>query len=205
MRIIFNPLKSTIIALLLIFGILCFSFGAEISLTGTYQGKNIFVQNPFVIDTEEYCTDAVYVNGKLVLTKPQVSAFEIDLSTYPINSSIEIRIVYKDGCGPNIVNPQALKFDTDFKFLICQATPSELKWITERESVPGIYTIERLDDESWISVAEVDSKGNELNNFYKLPARHKEGVNVYRIKFTQAEGLTLYSKEIEFNAVSLNP
>lgn len=189
----------------MILGIFCFSFGAETSLSGTYQGENIFVQNPFLLNTEEYCTNEVYVNGELVISQPKASAFEIDLSSFPMNSHIEIRIVYKDGCGPRIINPQVLQFDSGFKFLICQATASELKWITEKESSSGIYTIERLDDGRWHPIAEIGSKNNSLNNFYKLPADHKAGVNIYRIKFTQAEGATLYSKEIEFNLVALNP
>lgn len=200
LRIILDPLKSVIVALVLIFGILSFGFGAEISLTGTYQGKNIFVQNPFLLEAKEYCTNEVYVNNKLVLSHPRLSAFEIDLSSFSLNSQIEIKIVYKDECGPKIVNPSALKFDTGFKFLICQATESELKWITEKESLSGIYTIERFDDGTWNAIAEINSKGNSINNFYKLPANHKDGVNIYRIKFTQPEGVTLYSKEIEFNA-----
>ncbi len=189
----------------MILGNVCSGYGAEISLSGTYQGKNLFVQNPFSTDTEEYCTNEVYVNGKLTLNQPKASAFEIDLSALSLNSQVEIRIVYKDHCGPKIINPQALKLDSGFKFLVCQATDSELKWITEMEPVSGIYTVERLHDGSWDSVAEIGSKNSEVNNFYKLPATHKNGLNIYRIKFTQAEGISLYSKEIEFNAVGLNP
>ena len=189
----------------MIIGNIFAGFAAEISLSGTYQGKNIFVQNPYLLASEEYCTNEVYLNGKLVLQEPQASAFEIDLSAFSLNTQVEIRIVYKDGCGPKIVNPQALKFETGFKFLICQATESELKWITEKESVSGIYTVERFHEDTWQPLAEVDSKNSSLNNFYKLPAKHQTGVNIYRIKFTQAEGMTLYSREIEFNTASLNP
>jgi hypothetical protein len=34
----------------------------EIVLTGVYQGKNLFVQNPAVGQDKTYCVDEVYVN-----------------------------------------------------------------------------------------------------------------------------------------------
>lgn len=38
-------------------------FAQKIELEGTYQGKNIYVQNPSS-GTESYCTEKVLVNGK---------------------------------------------------------------------------------------------------------------------------------------------
>lgn len=191
-------MKSSILILLLGFVIHFPSEGAEISINGVYQGKNLYVQNPFANDGKEYCTSEVYVNGKLNISNPKVGAFEIDLSFLPINSPVEVKIVYKDGCGPKIVNPQAITLDSDFKFLVCQVTDMELKWITQKESIAGIYSIEKLEGDDWVSIAEVNSKGSVVNNFYKVPAKHEKGKNIYRIKFTQAEGITLYSKEMEY-------
>lgn len=192
-------MKFSILILLLGLVIHLPSKGAEISINGVYQGKNLYVQNPFANDGKEYCTSEVYVNGKLNISSPKVGAFEIDLSFLPINSPVEIKIIYKDGCGPKIVNPQVITFDSDFKFLVCQVTDMELKWITQKESIAGIYSIEKLEGEDWVSIAEVNSKGSVVNNFYKIPAKHQNGKNIYRIKFTQAEGITLYSKEMEYN------
>ena len=192
-------MKSIVLILLLIFTTLFQNLAAEISLRGTYLGKNIYVQNPLTGDGQEYCTNEVYVNDKLVLSTPKVGAFEIDLSNLSLNSPVEIRIIYKDGCGPKIVNPQVVSFDSDFRFLVCQVNETELRWITERESVAGIYTIEKLVGENWNPIAELDSKGSSINNFYKFSTKHGEGTNIYRIKFTQAEGITLYSKEIAYN------
>lgn len=192
-------MKSIVLTVLIVFTTLFPNLAAEISLRGTYLGKNIYVQNPLSGNGDKYCTDEVYVNNQLVITAPKAGAYEIDLSFLSLNSPVEIRIVYKDGCGPQIVNPQVVSIDSDFKFLICQVNESELKWITEKESVPGIYTIEKLEGQNWNPIAEVNSKGSSINNFYKFPTKHDEGINIYRIKFTQAEGITLYSKEIAYN------
>ena len=176
------------------------AWGEEIILTGVYQGKNIYVRNPLSEAKKNYCTEAVYVNEKLVLSHPAASAFEIDLSFLSLNSPVEIKIIYTAGCAPDVLNSQVITPDAHFKFLTLVVDKEMVKWITERESFSGTYFIERLEGNDWVEVGQVSSKGNSDNNFYKIRATHLTGQNMYRIKFTQPEGITLYSREVKYDA-----
>lgn len=182
----------------LLFLVTTVAHGGEISITGKYQGNNLYVQNPFATDRSSYCTERVFVNDKLVLTNPVVSAFEIDLSHLPLGTPISIRIFHKDGCVPMIVNPQAIATDDGFRFLTFIVEGENLKWITTNESGSCHFYIERLEEDSWVEVADIPAKGQPANNFYKLPALHLEGFNTYRIRFVQPEGEVVYSSETTY-------
>lgn len=163
------------------------------------MGKNLYVQNPFAEGNLSFCTEAVYVNGRLVLENPITSAFEIHLEFLPLGSPLEIKIVHKPGCAPEIVNIQEIDNDNQFRFLTLDIDEDVVKWITEKETASGTYVIERLEGEEWVEVAQIAAQGKDANNFYKLPAIHSQGINTYRIKLTQPEGLTLYSREIAYH------
>lgn len=172
--------------------------GGEINISGKYQGKNLYVQNPFASDITAYCTDRVFVNNELILSDLSVSAYEIDLSYLPLDTPIAIRIVHKDGCSPFIVNPQVIAANDGFRFLTFVIESEILKWITTNEPGACHFYIERLEENRWIEVADIPAKGRQANNFYKLPAAHIEGVNTYRIRFVQPEGEIFYSSEASY-------
>ena len=56
------------------------SLFAALSVEGTYQGKNLYVQNPFSGSGVGFCVIAVYVNGDVTTDQVNSSAFEIDFS-----------------------------------------------------------------------------------------------------------------------------
>lgn len=182
-------------SLLSIFGI---SKAEELIISGTYMGKNLYVQNPFSEDKLSFCTQYVYVNEKLVIENPVSSAFEVDLSFLPLNTPLEIRLVHKPGCAPQVVNVHVINYDSRFKFLTLIVDEETVKWITEHESKSGTYFIERFENDEWIEVGNVGTQGKDANNFYKLTTDHKPGANTYRIKLMQPEGLTIYSREVAF-------
>lgn len=74
-------------------------------LEGSYQGKNISVQNPFTEDG--YCTQYVIVNGVQVLdsVETQKSAYEIDLTSLDLNtgSAVKIEIYHNPDCMPKVL------------------------------------------------------------------------------------------------------
>ena len=89
----------------------------EYTVTGEYQGKNIYVQNPLSKDKLNFCTTEVYLNERLDKTSPKTSAYEIDLSHLEIGSPVFIKIVHKEGCKPKIINPQVIRSKSKFQFL----------------------------------------------------------------------------------------
>lgn len=186
------------LTILLLFLITAVAHGGEINITGKYQGDNLYIQNPFAADRISYCTEQVFVNNDLILAHPAVSAFEIDLSYLPVGAPISIRIVHKDDCAPMVVNPQAIVSEDGFRFLTFIIESETLKWITTNEAVSCHFYIERLEEDSWVEVADIPAKGRQTNNFYKLPTTHFEGVNTYRIKFVQPEGGAIYSSESSY-------
>lgn len=82
------------------------SFGQELVLEGTFQGKNVFVQNPYSSDGVGFCVQKVEVNGAEVSSKIDASAFEIDLMALGLKEGdeVSIRIVHKSDCLPKILN-----------------------------------------------------------------------------------------------------
>lgn len=174
--------------------------GGEINISGKYQGKNLYVQNPFASDRIAYCTEDIFVNNKLILSKPAASAFEIDLSYLPLNAPLTIRITHKDDCSPVIVNPQVVEVDDGFRFLAFLIEPEVLKWITTNETSSCHFYVERLEENEWVEIADIPAKGKQTNNFYKLSAAHIEGVNTYRIKLVEPEGEVFYSSEASYES-----
>lgn len=188
-----------ILSFLYLFIIAQFAYGGEIVISGKYQGNNIYIQNPFAANKTEYCTESVFVNNKLILDRPTVSAFEIDLSYLPLNTPVVIKITFKEDCSPQVVNPQVIEVDDAFKFLTLIADAKTVKWITENEPASSHYFIERLEKGEWIEIADIPAKGRQINNFYILPVSLLEGDNIYRIKLVQPEGVALYSDEIQLH------
>ena len=88
-----------------------FSQGGVIIIEGNYQGKNLYVQNPFASGGVGFCVTEVYVNGNLTTDETQSSAFEIDFKPHKltIGDKVEIKIKHKEDCRPKVLNPEVLK------------------------------------------------------------------------------------------------
>ncbi len=175
-------------------------FGGEIVVSGIYQGKNLFVQNPFAGNEQGYCVEDVYINNVKKMSNLKHSAFEIDLSYMEIDDPVTIRITHKDGCIPKIINPQVLRPSTGFQFLTFKATPQGLEWTTSGESSKFIYQVEQFVNSSWLLIKRFEAK-NEGAGVYSLPVTHTSGPNKYRIKVQNSETHQMfYSRTIEYTS-----
>lgn len=87
-----------------------FTGSAVLSIEGSYQGKNLYVQNPEDADGFGYCATKVTVNGNIMPGGTALSAFEIDFSLFnvEIGEPVFIVIEHNDGCKPKILNPEVL-------------------------------------------------------------------------------------------------
>ncbi|PJC62331.1 MAG: hypothetical protein CO022_05125, partial [Flavobacteriales bacterium CG_4_9_14_0_2_um_filter_32_27] len=56
------------------------SYAGVIVLEGHYQGKNLYVQNPFAGSGVGFCTFEVTINGDVTTDEVNSSAFEIDFT-----------------------------------------------------------------------------------------------------------------------------
>lgn len=77
----------------------------EIVIDGKFNGKNIFVSNPFM-DDGTFCTIAIYVNGKKITDNPNSSAYEINLTEmgFKIGDSVKVVIQHHENCIPKILS-----------------------------------------------------------------------------------------------------
>lgn len=79
-----------------------------IILEGTYQGKNLYIQNPLTEDC--FCTRYVTVNGVTLLDSNDVqkTAFEIDLTSLSLDtgSVVKIEIFHHSDCRPKVLYPE---------------------------------------------------------------------------------------------------
>lgn len=172
---------------------------AEMIISGIYQGKDLYVQNPYSPADKNYCTLSVYVNGEERITNPNTSAYRINLSYLNVNENVEIKIVHLNNCVPKILNPDVIKPVGEFKFKTANATRNAISWLTQGELPNGRFIItRRLPEGEWKDIAEVIGKGNILTGSYQVAIEHKGGENYYRIRYESAEGKKYFSPVIDF-------
>lgn len=171
---------------------------AEFSLTGEYQGKNIFVQNPLSGDRINFCTQSVYLNGELVISQPKTSAFAVDLGHLAVGDAVYIRILHRTDCQPKVINPQVIRSKSPFRFLELTVDGISVNWTAAGEQPYGKYFLEQYRNQKWVNLATVSGKGNFDWNQYTFAPNHHTGENRYRIKYMQGDGELFFSRVATF-------
>ena len=185
--------------LLLVAVLFSFSSNAAIFvISGIYQGRNVFIQNPSLNDDGvTFCTNDVYVNDVKVMSNITSGAYEIDLSAIRITSQLTIKITHKDGCKPRVMNPQVIRPSSMFHFNSFQVDKEHFIWSTRGEKPRGKYLLEYYGADKWMLIKEMPNKGSVILNNYDtdgvMPGTHK-----YRLKLIEAEGRVHYSQIVEF-------
>ena len=79
---------------------------ASIIHEGHYQGKNLYVQNPFADAGIGFCVIKVTVNGDVTTDQINSSAFEIDFTNLnlQIGDPVTIKIAHKLNCSPKVLS-----------------------------------------------------------------------------------------------------
>lgn len=172
----------------------------EIVLIGVYQGKNLFVQNPFAPDKQDYCVDEVYVNDVKKMSNIKHSAFEIDLSHLEIDAEVTVKILHKDGCTPKIINPQVLRPSATFQFSNITVNDKSIDWTTTGETPKHMFYVEQFVNGSWLAIKKFEAR-NTGAGIYSLPVTHNFGLNKYRIKAQNEDDHHMfYSRVVEYDA-----
>jgi hypothetical protein len=173
----------------------------EMILTGSYQGKDLFVQNPFNSITKNFCTEQVFVNDQLLLENPKISAYKVDMSYLNVDDLVVIRIIYSEGCQPSIVNPQVLKSRQDFQFLTVQTDHNSITWSAKGETPDGIYYLQhKWMNKKWKTIDTIGVKAGMERNTYAIPPAHQKGENTYRIEYLHNKINSFFSLEMRFTA-----
>ncbi|MDX2188824.1 MAG: hypothetical protein SFY32_03080 [Bacteroidota bacterium] len=169
-------------------------------VNGAFQGKNLYVQNPFTTNMKDFCSDEVYVNDVKVMSNIKSSAYEIDLSHLAQNEPVTIKITHKADCKPKILNAQVIRLSSTFQFASFTVDENLINWSTKGEKIGDKMFVEQFMYNNWITVKEISAKGSTSNNNYTTDQNHHSGINKYRIKFVEKDGNVFYSKVVEFQS-----
>lgn len=192
--------------ILLFFSLLLTSslFSGELVIEGIYQGKNLYVMNPFSPSGVGYCIYEVSVNGQVSSDEINSSAFEIDLSVYQFNvgDKIIIRIKHKENCQPKILNAEVLKPKSTFETKSIKVTKDGyLEWTTTNESGSLPFIVEQYRWNKWVKVGEVEGKGTSGTNSYRVKVHPHSGSNRFRVKQVDYTKKPRYSKEVRYRCM----
>jgi hypothetical protein len=178
-----------------------FSYSSQAAIfviSGIYQGKNVFIQNPALNDDGvTFCTNDVYVNDVKVMSNITTGAYEIDLSAIRISSQLTIKITHKDGCKPRVLNPQVIRPSSMFHYNSFQVDKEHFIWSTRGEKPRGKYVLEYYANDKWNLLKEMPNKGSIILNNYDTDGVML-GLHKYRLKLVEAEGRVHYSQIVEF-------
>ena len=189
------------------------SFAGRIALEGHYQGKNLYVQNPYAGNGVGFCATKVTINGEVTTDEVNSSAFEIDFSNFSLNVGDKVIVIieHKDDCGPKVLNPEVLKPKSTFRVTSMNVSPDGMmQWKSEGETGKLPYVIEQYRWSKWIRVGEVDGNGTAGENAYKFKVTPHSGENKVRVKQIDYTGRARYSRAVTFRdpsipAVVFNP
>lgn len=184
----------------------------DIVLNGIFQGKNLYVMNPFASSGIGFCVYEVSVNGKITTDEINSSAFEIDLSVFQfkIGDKITVEIKHKENCSPKVLNAEVLKPKSSFTIASMNIDNDKtFKWTTKGEAGSLPFVVEQYRWNKWIKVGTVEGKGTSGINSYAIDIHPHSGNNKFRVKQIDFSKKPHYSEELTYKAkvppVSFSP
>ena len=179
------------------------SIAGTIVLEGKYQQKNVYVINSLAEAGVGFCVYEVTVNGEVTSDEINSHAFEVDLSIYghKLGDSIVIKIKYKDGCEPRVLNPGALEPQPTFETIdIDVSAGGLLTWQTVNEQGKLPFVIQQFKWNKWVTVGEVMGSGTSIKNGYSFQTTPISGPNKFRIIQKSYERKMRKSPTVEYNS-----
>ena len=199
-------LKNTYVLLLFIAFAIRSQAGVLV-VNGIYQGKDVYIQNPFVSDAVGFCVYEVTVNGKVTTDEVNSSAFAIDLNQLElqIGQEIEIKIMHKDNCLPKVLNPEVLKPLSSFEVLQIKVdNEGMLAWTTKGEAGKLPYIIEQFRWNKWVKIGELEGVGTPGEHEYKFKVTPHSSENEVRIKQLDYTNKPRYSESQKFTKQNMS-
>jgi len=176
---------------------------APLVIEGAYNGKNIFVKNPYRSEKVGFCVSKVTVNGEVTTDEINSASFEIDLSIHQLllGDKVEIKIYHDAGCTPKVINPQVLEPKSTYVIEDINVSDDKtLSWTTVKETGKLTFVIEQYKWNGWVKVGEVEGVGSPTAQQYKFKVETHSGENkfrVYQIDYTNKKRV---SREVIYNS-----
>lgn len=168
-------------------------------LEGHYQGKNIFIQNPFSEAGVGFCVFEITVNDLVATDEINSSAFEVDMNNFGLanGDAVVVKIKHKDGCTPVVLNPEVLKPKSTFD-IVKQSIASDgtYTWITTNETGELPFVIEQKRWNKWVKVGEVPGVGRPGEHTYTFKVTPHSGENTFRVKQTDLTKRARFSESV---------
>ncbi|MCW5899850.1 MAG: hypothetical protein KIT10_11335 [Flavobacteriales bacterium] len=156
-----------------------------IVIEGNYQGRNIFIQNPFSEAGVGFCVFEVTVNDQIATDEINSSAFEIDMNNFGLKMGdpVVVKIRHKDGCTPVVLNPEVLRPRSTFD-IVKQSISSDgvYSWTATNETGELPYIVEQKRWNKWVKAGEVIGKGRPGEHTYTFQVTPHSGENIFRVK-----------------------
>ena len=204
MHIVNRKVKKLVLFLSICLAGISISKAGVIVLEGNYQGKNLYVQNPFASSGVGFCAYEVTVNGQVTTDEVNSSAFEIDFKNLGLKpgDKVVVKIEHKDDCTPKVLNPEVLKPKSTFTVQSISVDPktSTLKWSAKDESGKLTYVVEQFRWNKWVKVGEVDGLGTPEAHDYLFKVSPNSGKNKFRVKQIDYTGQPRLSNPTEFSS-----
>ncbi|MBN8702479.1 MAG: hypothetical protein J0M08_05415 [Bacteroidetes bacterium] len=175
--------------------------GGVIVLEGTYQGKNLYVNNPFAGSGVGFCVYEVTVNDQVTTDEINSSAFEVDFKNFQfkLGDRIEVKIKHKDDCKPRVLNPEVLKPKSSFEIVSMKIEKDEvLKWTAKNENGKLPYIVEQFRWNKWVKVGEVEGNGTPSENSYSFKITPHSGKNQFKVKQVDYSNVARISKPVDY-------
>ena len=172
-----------------------------LSLEGTYQDKNLLVNNPPMPDGFGFCVSKVLVNGEILPAVIQTSHFEIDFKLFHLRKGEQVFVVLEHalGCEPRFINPEVLLPKSTFECTQIKVQKDGLlSWTTNNENAILDYSIEQFKWGRWVEVGQVKGKGQKNNNNYLFQLNPHSGKNTVRVSQTDNSGKARISPSTSF-------
>lgn len=174
--------------------------GGVIIIEGNYQGKNLYIQNPYGSGGVGFCVTEVLVNGNITTDEINSSAFEVDFKPHKLNvgDKVEIKIKHKEDCKPKVLNSEVLKPKSTFEVVSMSVDKDgTVKWTTKSETGKLTFAVEQFRWNKWVKVGETEGVGTPSTNPYSFKIVLHSGKNQVRVRQTDYSGQPRLSKPVE--------
>lgn len=154
---------------------------------GSYEGKNLYIQNPFAENGKGFCTQKVLVNS-VPIDFEQASAFEINLSALNLKTGdkVKVEIIHAPGCAPKILHPEMRCHPIcPYSILSIQIEhDSMLTWTSTERNGKFMYSVEQYRWNKWVKLGEVECKSgfDTASYAFGLTKYFTPGQNKFRVK-----------------------
>lgn len=182
------------------------AFAGVLVLEGNFQGKNLFVQNPFSEAGVGFCVFEITVNDQIATDEINSSAFEVDMNNFGLKQGdkVVVKIKHKDGCTPVVLNPEVLKPKSTFD-IVKQSISSDgmFTWITSNETGELPFVVEQKRWNKWVKVGEVMGTGKPGEHSYEFKVTPHSGENTFRVKQVDLTKRARFSEGVQYTDPSV--